>query len=106
MCHIRCPRKALDTAEYREAAIRAGLLRKALITTAVGMASIRHALRASSCPQRSLPEETYTPADSCAEMVADQLQEKPISPILLTESEYTAIKPFAEPESLPPEDRT
>lgn len=100
LCNTLCPRKVLDAAEYREAAVHASLFRRAMIAGAVGVVGIRHALRASSCPQRYSPEGEYVPADSCAEIVADRLRETPISPVLLVESEYAVLKLYMHPDNL------
>lgn len=100
ICRTRCPRKALEAAENREV-LRDAVVHRTLIMTYVGAVGVLQMLRTASCPQRKLSEETYTPAESCVAIVADQLQEKPISPILLTESEQVALDPFLRsPESI------
>jgi|GEM_PF-5810826 len=100
LCNTLCPRKVLDTVEHREAAIHASLFRRAVIAGTVAVVGIRQTVRASLCPQRCAPEDTYSPADRCAEIVADCLREKPISPLLLTEGEYAVLKLYMQPDNL------
>ena len=97
-CDFSCPRKAFSAAEYREDSGSAGPLRRAVLAGALVIQGVIQMKRASSCPQRDKPAETWRADPNCTAAVSASLAERSLNPEILNDYERGVLAPYLNPE--------